>query len=151
MRSPLTVFLTTRSLARAPIRLYRAHLGWLLGPRVMLLEHLGRRSGRVRQVVLEVVDRPGGNLVIIASGFGRTADWYRNLAANPGCWVSTGMRRHVPATARLLDATDSAAWLARYQRRYPRAWKQLERAIVEGLGHPVEEIPMVELALAGST
>lgn len=147
MRSPFTVFLATPRLARLPIRLYRVGLGRLLGPRILLLEHRGRRSGQPRQVVLEVVDRPAPDRIIIASGFGRTAQWYRNLAADPRCRVSTGRFRSAPATARLLDAADSVTCLGRYQQRHPRAWKQLERAITEALGHDIEEIPMVELTL----
>lgn len=147
MRSPLTLFLTTPALARAPILLYRAGLGRLLGSRMLLLEHTGRKTGRPRQVVLEVVDRPAPDLLVIASGFGRGSQWYRNLAADPRCRVSTGRHRHVPATATLLDEEESAVRLDRYQRYHPRAWKQLERSITEALGHPVEEIPMVELTL----
>lgn len=147
MRSPLTVFLTTPALARAPILVYRAGLGRLLGSRLLLLEHIGRTSGRPRHVVLEVVDRPAPDRLVIASGFGRQAQWYRNLAADPRCRVSTGRHRNLPATATLLDEADSAVRLDRYRQRHPRAWRQLERSVTEALGHPIEEIPMVELTL----
>jgi hypothetical protein len=46
-----------RALLRAPIWLYRAGLGGLLGRRVLLLTHIGRSTGRARQVVLEVAAR----------------------------------------------------------------------------------------------
>ena len=48
-----------RRLARAPIWLYRARLGWCLGPRFVLVEHTGRASGKTRQTVLEVIARDG--------------------------------------------------------------------------------------------
>ncbi|MCA9848813.1 MAG: nitroreductase family deazaflavin-dependent oxidoreductase, partial [Dehalococcoidia bacterium] len=56
---------------RAPIWLYRLHLGWLLGGRFLLMEHVGRRSGLVRRVVVEVVhhDRDADTYTV-ASGFG---------------------------------------------------------------------------------
>ncbi|HTM84573.1 MAG TPA: nitroreductase family deazaflavin-dependent oxidoreductase, partial [Mycobacterium sp.] len=38
---------------RAPIWLYRARLGALLGSRLLMLEHRGRTSGARRYVVLE--------------------------------------------------------------------------------------------------
>ena len=147
MRSLLTLFLTTRPLARSPIALYRVGLGWLLGPRLLMLEHVGRRSGQPRYVVLEVVGQPAEGRFVVASGFGRRVDWYRNLVANPHCRVSTGRRRRLPATARLLDDADSAARLAVYQQNHPRAWEQLKESLTEALGYEITEIPMVELTL----
>jgi hypothetical protein len=40
---------------RLPIHLYRLDLGWLLGHRVLLLSHRGRKSGLIRATPLEVV------------------------------------------------------------------------------------------------
>jgi hypothetical protein len=37
--------LRTRWIVRAPVGLYRARLGFLLGPRMLMLEHTGRKSG----------------------------------------------------------------------------------------------------------
>jgi hypothetical protein len=50
--------LRSRTLMRAPIWIYRARLGFLFGSRMLLLEHVGRKSGRRRQAVLEIVDQP---------------------------------------------------------------------------------------------
>jgi hypothetical protein len=36
----------SRALFRAPIALYRCRLGWLMGDRLILIEHRGRRTGR---------------------------------------------------------------------------------------------------------
>lgn len=41
---------------RLPIWLYRLNLGWILGERFLLLTHTGRKSGLVRQTVIEVYD-----------------------------------------------------------------------------------------------
>ena len=70
----------SRALFRAPIYLYRLGLGWLFGKRILLLNHTGRVSGTQRQVILEVVehDRTNGSFVV-ASGWGPTAAWYRNI------------------------------------------------------------------------
>jgi hypothetical protein len=40
--------LQNRGLVRAPIWLYRLRLGFLFGRRMLLLEHIGRKSGARR-------------------------------------------------------------------------------------------------------
>ena len=45
--------LRTPWLMRLPIPLYRASLGWMLGTRLVMIEHLGRSSGERRFVVVE--------------------------------------------------------------------------------------------------
>ena len=40
---------------RLPIYLYRLDLGWMLGHRFLLFVHLGRKSGLLRETVLEVL------------------------------------------------------------------------------------------------
>jgi len=139
--------LTTRPVVRAPIWLYRAGLGFVFGGRLLMLEHIGRTSGEPRYVVLEVADRPAPDEAIIASGFGYRAQWLRNLVANPGCRVSIGFRRRMPAVATVIDPAESARLLSQYQRRHPRTWQQLEAAIVHATGDAEPVIPLVRLAL----
>jgi hypothetical protein len=62
--------LRTRWLVRAPVWLYRARLGILLGPRFVMLEHTGRKSGARRYVVLEVVQHRAAGSYVVVSGFG---------------------------------------------------------------------------------
>lgn len=139
--------LQNRRCVRAPIWLYRHGLGWLLGGRVLMLEHIGRRSGRPRYVCLEVVSRPDPDVIVVVSGFGERAQWYRNLRANGSCAVSIGRARRVPAQARLMDAAESAAILQEYQRAHPQAWRRLRSVIEEAVSGQVTELPMVELGL----
>ncbi|CAJ1497012.1 nitroreductase family deazaflavin-dependent oxidoreductase [[Mycobacterium] burgundiense] len=140
--------LRTRWLMRAPIGLYRAGLGFLLGRRMLMLEHRGRKSGLPRQVVLETVDRPGPQRFVVVSGFGAASQWYRNVLADPRVKVSVGTRRDVPAVARAMTAEESAATLSGYQRRHPIAWRFLAPAMRDTLGEDLA-LPMVELTLAG--
>lgn len=144
--------LRTRWFVRAPISLYRAGLGWMMGGRVLMLEHTGRTSGKPRYVCLEIVERPSPERIVIVSGFGEKAQWYRNLRADPQCFVSTGRMRRAPATARFLSDPEAADALGRYQRQHPRDWELLRGAIEKAVGHPVQGLPMVELVLqaAGS-
>jgi deazaflavin-dependent oxidoreductase (nitroreductase family) len=139
--------LRTRWLVRAPIWLYRRGLGRLLGSRILMLEHTGRSTGQPRYVCLEIVERPSPDRIVIVSGFGERAQWYRNLRADTHCFVSTGRMRRVPAVARFLDEAEAEAALARYRAAHPADWELLRGAIEKAVGHPVEGLPMVELAL----
>ncbi|QKJ20178.1 nitroreductase family deazaflavin-dependent oxidoreductase [Microbacterium hominis] len=135
--------LRTRWIVRAPIPLYRAGLGWLLGPRMVMIEHRGRVSGEPRFVVVEVVEREG-NAIRVASGFGETSQWYRNLRANGVAFLSTGRARRVPASVRFLSEEEGRAVLARYALAHPQAWEQLSAAMAELAGEPDPRIPVLE-------
>jgi deazaflavin-dependent oxidoreductase (nitroreductase family) len=138
--------LRNRRFVRAPIWLYQHGFGRLLGKRVIMLEHRGRKSGLPRFVCLEVVERPTPDTIVIVSGFGQRAQWYRNLRADPECYLSSGRRRRVPAYARLMPDRESADALARYKQRNPRAWRRLRGAIEHAVGRSVDGLPMVELS-----
>lgn len=138
--------LRNRRFVRVPVRLYRHGLGWLFGKRVIMLEHRGRTSGLPRFVCLEVVERPTPDTIVIVSGFGQRAQWYRNLTADRECYVSSGQRRRVPAQARFMSDDESADALTRYKQRNPRAWQRLRGAIEHAVGSPVDGLPMVELS-----
>lgn len=114
-----------RLLARAPIRLYRWHLGPLLGTRVLLLTHTGRTSGQPRQVVLEVTARdPSTGAYRLASGFGPTSQWYRNIQHTPQVTIQIG-RHRTAATARPLTPEESGRAMADYAPRHPKAARRL--------------------------
>jgi deazaflavin-dependent oxidoreductase (nitroreductase family) len=134
--------LRTRWLMRLPIPLYRASLGWMLGNRLVMIEHLGRISGERRFAVVEVLSLEP-NVVRVASGFGHRAQWYRNLQANGVAYISIGRFRRVKAHARLLSPEASAARLADYAGEHPAAWRHLHASmdLVQG-GDAV--IPVIE-------
>lgn len=134
--------LRTRWIVRAPIVLYRAGLGWMLGPRLVMIEHLGRVSHDRRFVVVEVVDRDR-NVLRVASGFGTGAQWYRNLQANGVAYLSTGGARRVRAAVRLLDHDESASRVRAYAAEHPRAWRHLKAAMDDAAGGDAS-IPIVE-------
>lgn len=112
-----------RLLIRLPIWLYRLRLGWLMGQHFLLLTHIGRRSGRPRQTVLEVIDRdPTSGTVMVASGWGEQADWFQNLQKTPRALVDTGRQRYEARAERLAPEEGARAYLA-YARRHPRAFR----------------------------
>jgi deazaflavin-dependent oxidoreductase (nitroreductase family) len=140
---------------RAPVGLYRAGLGFLFGQRMLLLEHRGRRSGRTHRAVLEVVARPGSGRYLVVSGYGRNADWFRNVEATPACRVSVGRRSGCVAEARVLPSTEAVPVLREYARRHAVAWRALRPLLartVPGLtGDPAQlarHMPLVELTLS---
>jgi deazaflavin-dependent oxidoreductase (nitroreductase family) len=105
-----------RWLLRAPARLYDWHAGWLLDDRFLRLTHVGRRSGRRHQTVLEVIGtRPGGE-AIVPVGRGRNADLFRNVQAHPAVEVAIGRRRFRPVH-RVLAESEAGAVLAAYEQR----------------------------------
>ncbi|CDR01897.1 nitroreductase family deazaflavin-dependent oxidoreductase [Streptomyces iranensis] len=116
-----------RAVLRAPILLYRWHLGWLLGSRMLLLTHTGRTSGLPRQVVLEVTGRdPRTGAYHLASGFGPGAQWYRNVQRTPQVTIQVG-RHRMAAVAQPLDPEGSGRLMAAYALLHPRLARGLMR------------------------
>lgn len=116
-----------RLLFRLPIQLYRWRLGWLLGRRFMLLTHIGRKSGRPRQVVIEVVGgAPREGSYLACSGYGAAAAWYRNILATPAVTIQVGLRS-MAAVAEPLDPEAGAEVMATYASRSPWAARRLCR------------------------
>jgi deazaflavin-dependent oxidoreductase (nitroreductase family) len=144
--------LRSRRLMRAPVWIYQARAGALFGSRVLMLEHIGRKSGAPRYAVLEVVDHPTPDAYVVASGFGRKAQWFRNIQANPRVRVYVGSHPPRRATARVLDQEQADRTLAAYRSRHPRAWERLRPVLEETLGEPITDtdtpLPLVELRFA---
>jgi deazaflavin-dependent oxidoreductase (nitroreductase family) len=104
-------------LLRAPVHLYRWRLGWLLGHRILLLTHTGRRTGLRRQTVLEVVEyRKDGPEVVVVNGFGADSDWVRNIEATPHEEVTVGSL-HFVASHRLLGEEEAKRVIQGYEHR----------------------------------
>jgi deazaflavin-dependent oxidoreductase (nitroreductase family) len=131
---------------RLPIYLYRLNLGWLLGHRGLLLIHRGRRSGLLRETVLEVVRyTPATKESVVLSAWGERADWYRNIKASPAMEVRTGGERFVPEQ-RFLAPEENHAVIADYERRHPLAF----RIFAKAFGYPVDATEAVRREFASS-
>ena len=115
---------------------------------MLLLEHIGRKSGAQRYAVLEVVDRPAADEYVIVSGFGDKAQWYRNVLANPRVRVSVGWRRDVPAIATPLTSEAVDQTLDRYAEQHPRTWAALRDAMATAMDSPDLRLPMMRLELS---
>ncbi|OBH14141.1 nitroreductase family deazaflavin-dependent oxidoreductase [Mycobacterium sp. E1747] len=143
--------LRSRRLVRAPIWLFKVRAGAVFGSRMLMLEHTGRNSGARRYAVLEVVDHPAPTTYVVASGFGRKAQWFRNVDADPRVRVYAGSRAPKRATARVMAQDEVDRTLAGYRSRHPKAWERM-RPVLEGtLGASITDtgapLPLVELRL----
>lgn len=130
-----------RWLLRMPIFLYRHNLGWLLGKRFVLLNHIGRKSGLPRQVVVEVVEYDQtSQTVYVASGWGYQSQWYQNLLAQPDITIQMG-RKKWAVHARMLTPEEAAAILLEYRQKHPAAARELGKVMeIDMVGSSEEEL-----------
>lgn len=106
-----------RRLAAAPARLYDHGLGRLLGHRFLLLVHRGRRTGKQRRTMLEVIHwDPAARQAVVISGLGPKAGWYLNALAGGAEQVQIGGERFRPEVRRL-EGEEARGLLAGYERR----------------------------------
>ncbi|MGH3978832.1 MAG: nitroreductase family deazaflavin-dependent oxidoreductase [Pseudonocardiaceae bacterium] len=123
-----------RWLARAPIPVFRRGFGWVLGPRLLLLEHLGRRTKLPRYVVLEVLDHGPGEWYVVAA-YGQHAQWLRNVQQHPRVRVWWQRLRGVPCDAYVVDRTEAREHFSRYVLRNPRTARFLARLTMGAPAH----------------
>lgn len=117
-----------------PVWLYRARLGVLLGHRFVLVHHVGRKTGKPRQAVLEVAGyHPDTGAIDVVAGFGPGSDWYRNLLVHPDTQVQFGADQ-ITVRARPLAPEETAEVLAGYAAAHPRA----ARRIAASMGFQVD-------------
>ena len=110
---------------RLPILLYHARLGGLLGQRFLLLTHVGRKTGKRHQTVLEVVRHDRLNDIwLVAAGWGEKADWYRNIRQHPQVEMMLGTRT-AEFSATVLPVERAAQELFDYARRHPLAFREI--------------------------
>jgi len=115
-----------RLLFRLPLLLERAGIRWterlfarLMGVQWIVLETIGRRSGRPHEVMLDVVgyDR-ARNTYYVQPAYGDRSDWVRNVRAQPTVSVRIGGRR-IPARVRDATGREGAEVVLRFVRAHP--------------------------------
>lgn len=113
MRAADRLWPVLNRLMKGHVVAYRATRG-LIGhrfpgaPPMLLLEHVGAKSGRSRTTPLVYV-ADGEDLVLVASkgGHPRNPAWFHNLRANPDTTVQVGSRRR-PIRARVATEQERA-------------------------------------------
>lgn len=119
-----------RLFLRLPIALYHWGIGGMLGKRFLLLTHTGRKSGQIRQTMLEVVshDRER-SAYIVASGWGKQAQWFQNVMQHAMVTIQVG-HHQMAAQATQLSDEQATTTLSAYALRHPRAFRTLSRMMV---------------------
>lgn len=122
---------------RFPILLFRLGLGRLLGNRFLLLNHVGRKTGKPRQAVLEIIHcSPELGKYTVVSGFGKRSDWYLNILQQPKVRIQVG-KRTMPARARQLDPEEAGDLMVDYAKNNPGSLKALSKL----MGYKIEHTP----------
>jgi deazaflavin-dependent oxidoreductase (nitroreductase family) len=137
-----------RAILRAPVLIFRLRLGGLFGGRMLLLETVGRSTGRVRRTVIEVARAdPAAHQYWVIAGWGRGSDWYRNALANPPRLIDTGRDRVAAPAVHELDEGERLELLRDYQTRNPRIAKALGERLL-GKDFTADTDALRELAAA---
>jgi deazaflavin-dependent oxidoreductase (nitroreductase family) len=95
---------------------FRAHEGQVGGPlagtRMMLIHHVGARSGTERVTPVAYDALGDGRFVIVASNGGAAAHpaWYHNLKASPRIEVELGSERFMVLAQALEGGARAALW-----------------------------------------
>jgi deazaflavin-dependent oxidoreductase (nitroreductase family) len=116
-----------------------------------MLEHTGRQSGQTRRTVLEVVaNHP--DAVYVASGWGSSAQWLKNVRADPRVVFYLGSRRY-QTVAEMVTEEGALSVMRQYAARHGRALERLAGLMLDDPGQTGEEqaervaetVPMVRL------
>lgn len=144
--SPVTAK-AMKYLAKAQVAVFRLTGGrvggkWRVGAGfrkpvpTLLLEHRGRRSGRLFTTPLLYL-RSGEDVVVVGSqgGLPRHPQWYFNLLVHPETRVHLKGRRGVPVTARVAEGAERAQLWPRLVELYAdfakyQAWTDREIPVV---------------------
>jgi len=112
-QSALHVFIYRRTRGRLGRTLY--------GVPILILSHVGRRSGKQLDTPL-MFTRDGEDFVLIASNGGRPwhPAWYLNLAAHPDAWVELAGRRYRVQAVEVPPGQEKERLWRKMARLYPR-------------------------------
>lgn len=106
-----------RWLFRAPIPLWRLGIGPLIGQVMMLVTHVGRKTGQIRRTMIEYHPRQGVKYAVAA--WGEKADWYQNILADPYVTIQTADGTQYVKAERVTDPDELLACYTLFMRRDP--------------------------------
>jgi deazaflavin-dependent oxidoreductase (nitroreductase family) len=143
---------------RLPILLYKVGLGWVLGSRFLLLRHRGRKSGKERTAVLEIIHSSSEiGCYYVVSGFGTRSDWYQNILQDNHVEIQVGSKRF-PAQADQLDPAEGAEVLTTYAQKHPGSLQALSKLMgyefeftPQGIQDFGRQIPVIQFTSRSQT
>jgi deazaflavin-dependent oxidoreductase (nitroreductase family) len=105
-----------------PVYLHKLGFGgWerMIGAQWMLLTTVGRKSGRTREAMVDVMDYDkAADTYYIEAAYGARADWFRNIQANP-CFEAQVGRRKFHARAETLTNENAGEMIVKFYRKKP--------------------------------
>jgi deazaflavin-dependent oxidoreductase (nitroreductase family) len=107
-----------RIVARTPLYLYQAGLGWMLRPfNLLVLTTQGRKTGLARHTALEY--RRHGSKLYLISAWGERPHWYQNLLINPAVTVQFNGQDCKAIATEVDDAGEALRALYMFKRTSP--------------------------------
>lgn len=107
---------------KTPLLLHKLGLGgWerLIGAQWMLITTIGRKTGKRRETMVDVMDYDkANNIYYIEAAYGTRADWYKNIQINPVFEAQVG-RKKFKARAGTLSTEGAGELLVQFYRRKP--------------------------------
>lgn len=107
---------------KVPVILHKIGLsGWerLIGAQWMLITHIGRKSGKRYDSMVDVMDYDkASDTYYIEAAYGARADWYKNIQANP-VFEAKVRRRKFKARAGALTTEGASEMLVQFYRNKP--------------------------------
>lgn len=107
---------------KTPLLLHKLGLsGWerLIGAQWMLITTIGRKTGKRRQTMVDVMDyNKTTDTYYIEAAYGERADWYKNIQSNPIFEAQVG-RRKFKARAGTLSNEGAGDLLVQFYRQKP--------------------------------
>ena len=125
-----------RALFRAPIPLWRLGLGPVVGKIMLLVTHVGRKTGQIRRTMIEYHARKGIKYAVAA--WGKKADWYRNILANPYITIQTAEGTEHVKAERVTDPHELLACYTLFMRRDPPLTRWYLQSCGIALDDPVD-------------
>lgn len=131
---------------KAPVYLYRWGLGFLLGKRFIYFTHIGHKSGKTRDSVIEVIHRDKeADVYYAVAAYGGKAHWLQNIRKNGQVQAQTGTRKF-SATAAELSQADGFKMLSQYAEKHPLLFKELMKLVgyqIEGTPEEIEALAQI--------
>jgi deazaflavin-dependent oxidoreductase (nitroreductase family) len=116
----------------------RLRFGWVLGHRVVLLEHRSRVTGRPIRTAVDVVRwDPVARHVLVVARSGPGTGWYRDVLTHPLVRVTIGRERDVVGCAVPVGDDEVRGELERARARRPGMARRLTQLVARlvGPGH----------------
>lgn len=109
---------------KTPVLLHKFGIVWWIekftGAQWLLITTTGRKSGKSRQVMVDMVDYDKAtDTYYVEAAYGARADWVRNIQVNPDFRAQVG-RRKFPARAEFLPPEIAEEKMIALMRRAPR-------------------------------